>query len=258
MKSILYTGHVWHARHVPKRHAFRIPVYFYGFDISELHELDRSIRGFGYNRFRPAALWDRDYLREGKAALQEKLSEFMPGDFSQVVLVTSARFMGYVFNPVSFYLCFRDDTLVAAVAEVNNTFGDRHVYVLPDLEKEGEVYRAFHDKEFHVSPFNDMQGRYEFRFHCTSDELRITVNMEKEGGHFFEATLAGRPRAFTTTQLTLTCLRYPLLPFLTLPRILFQAARLYYQKHLNVYTRPEPVHPMTIRRREDPAASSGK
>jgi cyclopropane-fatty-acyl-phospholipid synthase len=257
MNSRIYVGEVMHARLRPVRHVFRYPLYWYAFDLDELPELDRQIPGFGYNRLRPVSVHDRDYLTEGDAPIRDKVLALLrrcgidePG--GRIELVTAARYLHYVFNPVSFHFCRRPDgTVAVVVAEVNNTFGERHVYILDHPEGPPGAwplrYRA--GKAFHVSPFNDRRGDYTFEFHDPSREMDFRIHLERDGERIMTARLHGAPRPLTAGTLVRTVARYPLAAALSVPRITWQAARLYFQRGLPVHTRPDPNSPMTIGRR---------
>ena len=141
------------------------------------------------------------------------------------------------------------DRLLAVVAEVNNTFGDRHVYPLTDLAA-GDVvhtWTARCPKDFHVSPFNDLSGEYHFTFRVEAAELHLGVDLYREGQCVLKTWIQGQGAAVTRASIW----RYALLhPFDTalnsMPRIIWQAAQLYYKKHLTVYTRPSPQSEQTL------------
>lgn len=256
MNTRLFLGHVEHERHSPVSHRFRYPIYVYGLDLSELPSLDRSLPLFGHNRFRPVAIYDADYLDNSGHSIEEKLLRHLEHaglrtTVGRVVVVTSARYLHRVFNPVSFYYVFDEKGgLRCNVAEVNNTFGERHLYVLKDpLTPPGHYpvrYRA--PKSFHVSPFNNMEGTYEFHFGDVSKGLDISVCLHRNHEKVFEARLTGRSVALTPFSHLRVLFRHPLIPHLTMPRILWQAAHLFFQRRLPVNTKPIPMSPMTIKR----------
>lgn len=258
MNSMIYNGRIAHERHWPVNHRFQYPLYFYGLDLDELPELDRRLPMFGYNRLRPASVFDSDYLDARAGSIREKLFGFLAdqgkGDgVESILLVTSPRYFNYVFNPVSFYFCMdARGKFLTVVVEVNNTFGDRHVYIPEAVELSGTDGGAHFrtDKAFHVSPFNDMAGRYEFWFARPGDFLDIRIELTREEFCAFEARLRGQGVPFTPWNHFRMMLSHPLRPHLTMPRILLQAARLYLQKHLSYHPRPAPVSPMTIRTRK--------
>ncbi len=257
MNSMIYKGFVKHERLGPRSHAFHYRIYVYGVFLDELVLLDERLPLFGYNRFRPAAIHDEDYLDEGKDSIKAKLLRFLgqkgrDASISRILLITSARYWGKVFNPVSFYYCFREDGGVeCVVAEVNNTFGERHLYVLCPSERvsKGEVLHYRTPKAFHVSPFNDVAGDYDFLFTPrVHEELDIRIELRRGGDLLFRAQLWGQPFPLTSRVHVHTLLRHPFIPHLTMPRILWEAARLHFRKKLQVHTKPVPRSTMTIRR----------
>lgn len=255
MNSCIYHGYVSHARLQPVGHTFRYPVYFFGLDLAELPRLPEVSRWFGHNRRRPLAVHDRDYLDSSDRPIADKLQEFLQragisDATARVFLVTAARYWNYVFNPVSFYYCFNPaGQLRCTVAEVNNTFRERHLYILPARSPvgPGEPAQFEAPKAFHVSPFNDLQGTYAFSFSPPAPQLAIDVNIVRDGNVVFRSRLEGAPVPFTPSNLRRTLMRYPLTTALTMPRILAQAGRLYFQKRLPVFTKPVPQSDMTIR-----------
>ncbi|MCC5846970.1 MAG: DUF1365 domain-containing protein [Verrucomicrobia bacterium] len=257
MNSQLMRGAVAHERLHPVNHRFRTPVGFCVFDLAELDALDREVRGFGYNRFAPVSLRDRDFLDGSERPLREKLEPWIesihpPRPVHRIRLVTAARWWGKVFNPVSFFI-LEDETQIpmGLIAEVNNTFGDRHVYAVPLVRPEGEqVLAATHAKEFHVSPFNDMKGDYRFTLRQSGQELYVGVDLYKNGEKFLLAWIEGTGIPLTSAALLKQSLRHPLQPWLTLPKIIWQAIFLKYKHKLPVFKRPEPTHPNTLMSRK--------
>ncbi|MCE9614497.1 MAG: DUF1365 family protein [Lentisphaerae bacterium] len=256
-RSAIFDGSVFHRRLAPVDHRFEYPVHVLALDLDELPQLPRSVRGFGHNRVLPVAIHDRDYLDGAPAPIAPRLRAQLAqagvaAPPARLVLVTAARLWHYVFNPVSFYLGFdADDQLSCALAEVNNTFGDRHLYVLPRLEPGASPgsFIASVPKQFHVSPFNDLQGSYHFSFSFSADALDIRVDLHRGGQAVFCSRLYGRGTPLSTRSLWRTVGRRPWVNALTFPRILAQAAWLHYQKKLPVFARPEPTSPHTVIRR---------
>lgn len=254
MNARLYRGHVEHARLRPAEHRFRNKVTFYELDVDELPALDASVRGFGHNRFALFSLRDKDYLTPEDKPLREKLQSWVDGleltrPVRRISLVTSLRWLGRVFNPVSFYLLRgEDDELLGLIAEVNNTFGDRHIYPVPLSRTPPEpVSGGRHGKEFHVSPFNDMEGSYRFTVRQEDGELYIGVDLYRDGRRIIETWIEGRGVPLTTAELRREMLFHPLRPWLTFPRIVWQALFLKFKHKLPVHKRPEPHSPRTIR-----------
>lgn len=254
MNSAIYFGQVWHLRAETKRHEFRYPVYFYAFDLVDLPQLSREVAWFGYNRLRPVSIHDRDYLQPGDRPIEEKLSALLRSrgdyaDYGRVVLVTSARFFNYVFNPVSFYYLYAPTgALRSVIAEVNNTSGERHFYFLDEaLEGASKAKIRFRSpKEFYVSPFFDVSGEYRFALTEPGPSIDIQVNLFREGRLALAARLTGQARPFNQSNLARTLLQFPVQAVLTTPRILIQAAQLRFGKELAVHHKPAPAHHDTV------------
>jgi DUF1365 family protein/uncharacterized protein (DUF1499 family) len=255
MPSRIYTGFVEHTRLRPVYHRLRYPLYVYALDLDELESLDRKLPLFGYNRRRPASIHDRDYLDYGGGRIKDKLlsrlsAEGFTSPVHRVVLITSARYFNHVFNPVSFYYCLdAEGGLPAVAAEVNNTFGERHVYIpVPEQEPDVRGFSRFvADKAFFVSPFNTLEGSYEFFFSPLYPELDIRIHLIRNGEVAFKARLFGAPRPLTPLVHAKTILRHPFTPHLTILRILFEAAKLRLGKKLPFQEKPRPGHRLTIR-----------
>jgi len=256
MKSCLFSGFVQHERLKPVQHRLHYPLYVYCLNLDELKELDRSLPLFGYNRFRPASIHDRDYLDDGPGTIKEKLlrlleSEGCADSVATIMLITSARYFNYVFNPVSFYYCFStEDDLVCTVAEVSNTFGERHIYILRETDAPVRRFPARFSapKQFHVSPFNDMNGTYEFLLSDIRKELKIRINLYWDNELAFYGELTGDMLPLTRPKQKEILFKHPLVPHLTIPRIYWQAAKLFLLKKLSYHPKPVPINMMTIRR----------
>lgn len=255
MKSRIFVGKVMHGRKTPVAHEFTYPLYMYAFDLDELPTIQKEIPFFGYNKLGLVSIYDKDYLTETPGSIKKKLltllqSRGCKAAIKRIEFVTAARYFNYVFNPVSFYYCYGDgDTLHYTVAEINNTFGERHVYILDGKREPSSRFLAHYrvPKEFHVSPFYDLHGEYDFHFAPIDDKLDIRVNMMKGGKLDFVSRLWGETRELTTKNLLKTLFAYPLSAALTMPRILWQAGKLHYRKKLPVYRKPNPMSRDTIK-----------
>lgn len=255
MNSLIYQGEVNHLRLTPVQHSFRYPVYFYAFDIDELPELARQNPLFGYNQLRPVAIHDQDYLRSGEQSIREKLRQTLPElGFNttpvRVVLVTAARYFNYVFNPISFFYCYgAEDKLLCVLAQVNNTFGEMHLYLLAEPAADPIDGRLVYnnDKQFHVSPFFTRDGHYQFQITEPGQQLDNQIHYHRDEQVALIARIQGQAQPFTRSSLLKTIVVHPICAALTMPRILWQAAKLYWQRRLPVHTKPIPDHRMTIR-----------
>ncbi len=257
MHSKIYPAVVVHERFHPVRHRLFYKHYIYAFDLAELEALDRRLPLFGYNRPRPVSLYDKDYLDPHPGSIRSKLHKHLaarqvPVDqIDRILMVTSPRFFGHVFNPVTFFFCFnRAERVLAVMAEVNNTYGEKHLYPLVAPTTDGVAFpvRFEADKAFHVSPFNTMAGAYRFRFGDIRRELNVRIDLYRDGIHILQARLKGSGMELTTGNQWKVFRHQPLTPFLTLPRIYRQASLLYFKRRLPFHDKPVPLSPMTVRR----------
>jgi len=227
VRSAVYAGTLMHARRSPARHVFRYPVSYWLFDLDELPELERRLWLFSVNRRNLVTLRDRDHF-DGTMPLKEAVRR-LAGDASieRVLMLTQPRVLGYVFNPVSFYWCYRaDGSLACVVAELNNTFGER----LPEVLR-GPELRYEHRKRLHVSPFFGLDQSYEYAFSQPGDEVWARIHVRDDAGaRPLTAVLHGRRRELSNRSLAALLLRYPLQPLQVIALIHFEALRLWLKR----------------------------
>lgn len=201
---------------------------------------------FSRNRGNLASLWDRDHggaVGQGSGVdwLQQVLAAHGITVFGRIALLAQPRILGHVFNPVSFWLVFDDlDQLCLVVAEVTNTFGDRHCYLChhDDLSpiQPQDVIEA--RKVFHVSPFQPVEGTYRFRFDISNERINIRIDYSTEEGGLY-ATLTGPRVPLTNRSILRACLRRPFGSRRVLGLIHWQALKLWI-KGAAYRVRPEP------------------
>ena len=251
MNSMIYAGRVIHHRSNPVKHTLEYPVYFFAFDLDELDELSKSILLFSHNRLNMVSIHDRDYLI-GSGSIKEKIHAFLQKrgitGISRVILVTVARYFNYVFNPVSFYYCYdRSNTIVCIAAEVNNTFNEKHLYILDSPQKRTDAKMIYEQmKEFHVSPFNNMEGHYIMSFSEPGKSISIDITLIREDKTILNAHLEGEGQPLRADTLAHTLKRYPLTVAKTVMRIYKEAFKLFFIKKLSYHPKPNPLSPMTI------------
>ncbi len=231
MKSALYSGRVAHARRGPRAHAFRYRVAYLALDLDELPTVFRGRWLWSLERPNVASFRRADYLGPAELPLKEAVlaraeRELGRRPQGRVTLVTQVRVFGYVFNPVSFYLC-RDERgeLDALVAEITNTpWGERHAYV---LDARGGQRRWRFPKRFHVSPFLPMALEYDWSLHEDERGLAIGMLDLAQEETVFEAHMHLSRRPLDGLGLARTLAAYPLLPLGIHGAIYWQALRLW-------------------------------
>jgi hypothetical protein len=226
--NAIYRGVVTHRRLRPKRHALRYRIFQLLLDLDEAPRL-RS-RLFGYDRPALLGFRERDHgdgsATPLKAQVARRLAAAGIAGGGPVRILCMPRVLGYVFNPLSIYFCHRaDGALSAIVYEVNNTFGDRHSYVLP--VRGGPRVEQACAKRLHVSPFMDMDLAYDFAVEPPDERLAIGIHVRDAEGLLVTAGFSGARRAFTDAELLKACLAHPLLTLGVIAAIHWEAAKLW-------------------------------
>ncbi len=214
-------GRVGHRRLSPVEHGFATSAFYVQVPLRSLSEPDGSLRwgnlAFGVNRPSLLSVQAKDHGDGGPllpwALTQLRLHGLTDID-GEVWLSTFPRMLGYVFKPVSFWYCQRSDgSLGAVIAEVNNTFGDRHVYVLDCQPAYRNGQTLYAEKAFYVSPFFQIDGHYRFRFHwdsktaATQDLSRIEYY--RDGSLALITHMSGRSSPLTRLSAVWAWCRYP-------------------------------------------------
>jgi len=252
VKSRIIKTTISHSRLVPVKHSFTYPGLYY---LIDLNNPPSSSGVFSWSGFGILSLKEGDYLQRGAESLLEKARKQLEGEGfgefkARILLVTNLRVFGYTFNPVSFYFCYNSEgQLGALMSEVNNTFGEKHLYVVPANPRSDRFFGQS-AKDFHVSPFFDLNGHYQFRFSGVQDELDVAIDLFR--GENLEIStriqeLSSLP--FTNRALLLSLIRQPFDAILTFPRICWQAFLLKFSKKLKVYPKPNPLGRMTLRKK---------
>ena len=248
-------GETFHGRKGAVRNAFRYSIDYVLLDAED------EIAGpalFARNRAGLTSLQDSDHggpPKQGRGApwVREVLAEHGIAGVARIELLAQPRVLGHVFNPVSFWLCRRgDNALIAVVAEVSNTFGDRHSYLChhADLRPILPQDHLTASKIFHVSPFQPIDGSYTFRFDIGDDRIGIWIDYAQTsdalgaargtspGGLI--ATLTGKRRPLTNRAILGALLRRPFGARRVLALIHWQAVRLWWK---GGGFRPRPAPP---------------
>ena len=230
-------------------------MFWLSLDLDELSSLDRSVRWFGYNRRAIVSIHDADYAGCGTGSIREKLLhllhyEGVAEQIDRIALITVPKVCGYVFNPLNVFLCYRPDgALAALVAEVHNTFGEAHDYVLlPENQAQsaGKPIRFLTPKLFYVSPFLSVAGEYEILLTEQQDSLSLQVNLQQDGRLVFSAAMCGQAAPLNSESLAATLRQLPLLAATVMLRIHAQALDLYMRKRLRVWSKSESGSKATI------------
>jgi DUF1365 family protein len=244
MKSAIYTGHVSHRRFAPTSHDLRYRVYSLLLDLDELEELDRSLRWFSVDRFNLMSFRRADHGPQDGSPLRPWAQELMAEagveiGGGRIQLLVYPRILGYGFDPLTVWYC-HDETgrLAGVIHEVRNTFGERHCYVAPVGVFDGLVTHGT-DKVFHVSPFFDVDGRYDFRLRPPGRSVSVVIDYSDESGPLLTASFAGVRSEITDRNLMARFWSHPLVSFKVIGGIHWEALKLV-RKRVGFRSKPEP------------------
>ena len=197
---------------------------------------------YSRNRFNVFSVSDKDYGPRGQFAAKWIRNAFEQAGLNSfdLRLLTQPRVLGSLFNPVSFWFAFKGDVLVAFIAEVNNTFKQRHFYLChhPEFEPITARDEFVSKKVFYVSPFQDIEGDYVFQVDLTKNKFAIRIDFQNSGQGVL-ATLYGTRAPMTNRAIALATVRRPLGGLRVLGLIFYQAVKLKI-KGVAYRVRPEP------------------
>jgi len=248
----LYVGEVTHRRVRPFHHRLRYRVYMLLLDLdaaeARLSRLKWLRPGrWGLMRWNPG-----DYGRKGDPRpLRDQIEDQLSGagitlDGGPIRLLTMPRILGYGFNPLSVYFCYRPDGgLAALVYEVSNTFGERHSYLIARPEGETGDRQQTAPKRFFVSPFMDMGMTYDFIVRPPGPDLSVTVAVRRGDAPVLTATFAGRHRPLDDRNLLGAFLSHPLLTWKVIAAIHWEAIKLMFKGARYRVRGAPPADPVT-------------
>ena len=230
--SCIYSGFVTHRRFKPQRHFFSYKTFSLLIDLNEIENLERKIKFFSYNKFNILSFYNVDHgPRDGsclvkwvKKILIESKIDIGSGT---IKLLCYPRFFGYVFNPLSIFYCYGENSQLKAVLyEVKNTFDEQHTYVFPISPSSNLILHKC-DKKFYVSPFIEMKTFYNFRLLKPGKIINIFIKQSDIDGALLIACQAGKQLELNSKNLFIQFLKHPLMSFKVILAIHFEAFRLW-------------------------------
>jgi len=232
---------VYHKRLFPKENAFSYRTFYVHLEMQKIYQRASSWI-FGRNQRRLMSYQEKDHgARDCSSALKwaENIFADHAIQFDRVSLLTMPRVCGHLFNPVSFWFAYKNNSLVAVLSEVNNTFGETHSYLCkPDQDEKVTKKVWFEaDKLFHVSPFMDRIGYYRFNFDWEGKQKRILIHYHDEGKLKLVTSVEGREVAMSIQNLLKCFLGIPFLTLKVVFLIHYQAFKIWMKK---IKYRPKP------------------
>ena len=233
--SALYVGQVAHARLRPRAHRLAYRIFMLLLDLDELASLDRRLRWFSLERFNLLGFAARDHGDGSPRPLRAQVEAALDAaglsiEGGPIRLLCLPRVLGYVFNPLSLYFCHRPDGALRAILyEVQSTFGERHTYLIPaEPDARGEV-RQSAGKRLHVSPFLDMDLRYDFRVIEPGERVRVAITAVDAEGPILTAHFVARRRPLSDRTILWAWAAHPLLTLKVIAAIHWEAIKIWFK-----------------------------
>ena len=226
MNSCIYNGLVTHTRFKPVKHFLKYRTFSILVDLDEIEELDKNNLIFSYNRFNIFSFYNKDHGdRNGKSLKRwvfNKIKKLkIKPNIDKIKLLCYPRIFGYVFNPLSIFYCYKNQTLRAIFYEVKNTFNEQHTYVFK-INNSQRVKQSC-KKKFYVSPFMDMNTFYDFKLNKPNKKLFVSIKQTDKKGLILTAVQTGERKEFNLKQLLTNFLKYPLMTVKIIVAIHFEA-----------------------------------
>lgn len=244
MRSAIYTGRVFHRRFRPTTHRLEYRVYSLLLDLDELDDLDESCKWFSVDGFNLLSFRRRDHgpgdgTDLGSWAWKLMADAGVESDPGSVQLLAYPRILGYGFDPLTVWYC-HDQTgaLVGVIHEVRNTFGERHIYVAPAGSDHSPI-RHSAPKMLHVSPFFDVDGRYDFTLMPPGRSVSTVIDYSDDEGPLLTASFSGTRSEFTDQNLMRRFWSHPLVSLKVIGGIHWEAFKLA-RKRVGFRRKPEP------------------
>jgi len=242
--SCFYDGSVTHQRARPIKHRLRYRIFMAFLDLDELPSLGRRLRLFSHERFNLFSFFDSDHgdgVRGGLRAWVEQhlRAAGVESEGGAIRVLCMPRVLGHVFNPISIFYCFAENgSLAAMLYEVNNTFGERHSYLIPVRQAEGPI-RQTCEKAFYVSPFMPMRAKYRFRVTPPEARVSVAITAADADGPLIATAFAGARSKISDVVLLRAFLRMPLLGLKVVAGIHWEALKLFV-RGLRLQAKPAP------------------
>lgn len=251
LRSSLYIGSVMHRRLAPRRHHFVYRAFWLLIDLDELPAISKSVRWLAYNRTNLFSLYDKDHGDGTDTPIRVQIDRQVADagiDLTggRIALLCMPRTLGHCFNPLSIFFCHRaDGALAAIVYQVHNTFSQRHSYVIPVQQSEDHLHQRCR-KAFYVSPFMDMELRYDFRISGPDERIAVGIGAKNASGPVLSAVLTGAREPLTDKNLLRMFIWMPAITLKVVAAIHWEALKLWI-KRIGLRPRPEPpMRPSTI------------
>ena len=243
--SNFYEGDVFHCRLMPKKHSFTYRFFWTAIGLDEMNEVFSKHPLWSLEKWNVSSFRRKDHLGDSSKPLELCVKELIENKIGvkpmgSVQLITHMAYLGFRFNPVSFYVLRSDTKKVEfIVAEINNTpWGEQFCYVIDARNQSSDSINAEMKKQFHISPFFSMNIDYKWNFSFINNQLKIHMENWENGNKVFQVSMQAKEREINKKSMSIMLLKYPLMTIQVVWGIYWQALRLWLKK-IPVYSHPK-------------------
>ncbi|MDX1957272.1 MAG: DUF1365 domain-containing protein [Leptospiraceae bacterium] len=234
--SSIFDCRVMHSRFFPKKNSFNYDLYTFAIDLDEVSNLQKRLKFFSYQRWNLFSLYKEDHLNFGMKSIKENVlftlkQEGLDTEIDKIVLITHLRILGYTFNPVCFYYCYKSNgELVHVLIEVHNTFGELKPFILSKNDSSDGFLKKRVKKYFYVSPFEKLDTEFEFKVWELGENLKVEIDDYRDDEKIFISSYRGVRKELTDKNLLRYFFIYPFMTIKVILLIHIQALKIYLKK----------------------------
>ncbi|MCA9400974.1 MAG: DUF1365 domain-containing protein [Candidatus Omnitrophica bacterium] len=238
LNSCLYECSVTHHRFEPKVYHFTHKTFMFYIDLDELECIQKNLRFISLKGWNVFQFSEKDHLDFGKPTLKQNITHYartqgVKEDIVKIMLLTNLRTFGYIFNPVSFYVCFNSDGHpLCVIPEIGNTFGELKPYILTNDKLFNGRFQGVLQKHYYISPFIDLDVFMDFKIKIPGERLDIRINDFKQDKRILCATMSGKRATLDNKTLLFYAIKFPLITLKIIFLIHWHAGILYMFKRL--------------------------
>jgi DUF1365 family protein len=234
--AFIYKNYILHERILPKKYIFGFKFFWYFFDLDELEETSKKSKFFSYNSFNLFSFYDKDHLNRNNKTSKENVIDFLKeneelGEVKRINIITNLRFLGYIFNPVSYFFIEMVGGQEHCIIEIGNTYKEIKPYFVSNKHLKNNLFDVTTPKKFYISPFSELDNTMRFIISRPSEEINVNIlDYQVKGDLELKANLKGIRQEFSDLGLIKAAL---LKPFATLQIIIaihIHALRIFLKK----------------------------
>ena len=234
--AFIYKNHITHERVLPKKYIFGFKFFWYLFNLDELEKTSNRSKLFSYNSFNLFSFYDKDHMNRNHKTTKQNIIDFLNKneenrDVKSIKILTNLRFLGYVFNPVSYFFIELQDGTEQCVIEIGNTYKEIKPYFVSEKHLKNNLFDITTPKRFYVSPFSELENTMRFVITKPTNKINVNILDYKPSGELeLKAHLKGERLEFSDFGLIKAAVLKPFATLQIITAIHIHALRIFLKK----------------------------